>query len=244
MVARTRQQQGECKLTNSSSTERLLVFARAPQLGRVKTRLCPPLNPEQALRLHRALVEDTLERLGNLPRAGLERWLYLSEALQSPDDLQVPPNWEQRLQEGDDLGARLKHAFGQAFDENVERVVVIGSDSPTVPIQCIDEAFDKLSRHDVVLGPALDGGYYLLGSSRLVPELFEHISWGSPTVLQETIEALQRSGASCSMLIEWYDIDTAEDLARLREEVTFISRNHPAQVPNRVVEALSDLADL
>jgi rSAM/selenodomain-associated transferase 1 len=150
----------------------------------------------------------------------------------------------QRLQEGEDLGARLKQAFSQAFDENVKGVVVMGSDSPTVPLECINEAFDELSHHDVVLGPALDGGYYLLGSSRYVPDLFEHISWGSPTVLQETVDALQRAGSSYSLLIEWYDIDTAEDLARLREEITYISRNHPAQIPNRVVEALSDQTDL
>lgn len=189
-------------------------------------------------------MEDTLERLGSLSRPGLEHWLYLSEALQNPYDLRIPSNWMQRLQEGEDLGTRLKQAFSQAFDDNVERVVVMGSDSPTVPLQCVDEAFDALSSHDVVLGPALDGGYYLLGSSRLVPELFEHISWGSGTVFQETKDALQRAGCSYSVLIEWYDIDTDEDLARLREEITYLSRSQPGQIPNRVVEALSDQTDL
>ncbi len=213
-------------------------------LGKVKTRLCPPLDHEQALRLHRALVEDTLERLAGISRPGLEHWLHLSEALQGPDDLQIPSNWVKRLQVGEDLGTRLKQAFSEAFDDNVERVVVMGSDSPTVPLRCIEEAFDVLSSHDVVLGPALDGGYYLLGSSRFVPELFEHISWGSPTVLQETREALRSAGCSYSELIEWYDIDTDEDLARLREEITYLSRSQPAKIPNRVVEALSDQTDL
>jgi rSAM/selenodomain-associated transferase 1 len=218
--------------------ERLVVFAKTPRLGKVKTRLCPPLSVEQALELHRALVEDTLERLLSVSRPNLEYWIYLSEAVTDPADLTITSDWTQRIQQGLNLGERLSEAFRTAFDEGIERIVVLGSDSPTVPLDCIHEAFEELGRYDAVIGPSLDGGYYLLGCSQFIPEIFQGVSWGKVTVLRETTDALQRAQKRFNYLIDWYDIDTDEDLLRLREEIAFNSRIDPDGIPKRVKAAL------
>jgi rSAM/selenodomain-associated transferase 1 len=218
--------------------ERLVVFAKTPRLGKVKTRLCPPLSVEQALELHRALVEDTLERLLRVSRPNLEYWIYLSEAVTDPTDLTITSDWTQRIQQGLNLGERLSEAFRTAFDEGIERILVLGSDSPTVPLDCIHEAFEELGRYDAVIGPSLDGGYYLLGCSQFIPEIFQGVSWGKVTVLRETTDALQRAQKRFNYLIDWYDIDTDEDLLRLREEIAFNSRIDPDGIPKRVKAAL------
>jgi rSAM/selenodomain-associated transferase 1 len=207
-------------------------------MGKVKTRLCPPLSHEQALELHRALVEDTLERLEKVSRQNLEYWIYISEPLTDPAALTIPAAWTQRIQQGKDLGERLTGAFRNAFEDGIERVVVVGSDSPTVPLDCVHEAFSELGRYDAVIGPSLDGGYYLLGCSRFIPEIFQGVSWGKVTVLRETADALQRAQKSFNYLIDWYDIDTDEDLMRLREEISFNSRVDPGGIPKRVKAAL------
>jgi rSAM/selenodomain-associated transferase 1 len=227
-------------LKTKNPRERLVVFARAPQLGKVKTRLCPPLSTEQALDLHKALVEETLDRFQDFSRPDLELWVYLSEALQDPKALEIPSGWVQQVQQGADLGVRLGNAFQHGFENGVDRFVVLGSDSPTVPLECVDEAFDELSRYDVVLGPCLDGGYYLLGCSRFVPEIFQGISWGKVTVLRETTEALVHSQRSFTYLIDWYDVDRDEDLVRLREEIMFFEREAPEKIPRRVQAVLPE----
>ena len=151
-------------------TELLAVFARAPVLGKVKTRLSPPLTAEQALALHRALVEDTLDHLNRIERPGIDRLLLLSEPLEDPSALNVPSGWTTTVQATGGLGERLASLFYMGFRSEVTRLVVLGSDSPTVPPEVVHEAFDELEHRKVVLGPAEDGGYYLLGCSEWIPE--------------------------------------------------------------------------
>ena len=217
--------------------ERLLVFARAPSLGRVKTRLTPPLTQQQALDLHRALVEDTLERLGRFQRSGLERWLYLSEP-SSEEQLDVGPAWRSALQASGDLGERMEHAFREADDGEFHRVVIVGSDSPTLPLRYLAEAYDALAVYDVVLGPAEDGGYYLVGTSRFVPDLWRDIKWGSSRVLDQSTEALSRAGRSFHLLPPWYDVDTGEDLERLAKELSGPPAAQTSELPRRTAAVL------
>lgn len=225
-------------MSPAGDRERLVVFARAPHLGRVKTRLTPPLSPQQALELHRALVEDTLERLARFRRPGLQRWLYLSEP--SPAKrLDITPAWSSALQTRGDLGARLEGAFRQAYEDGLERVVIVGSDSPTLPLDYLDQAYEALSAHDVVLGPAEDGGYYLVGTSCFVPELLRGITWGSPRVLEQSTEALSRAGRSFHLLPPWYDVDTSEDLLRLEKERAALHALKHSEFPRRTAAALS-----
>lgn len=226
--------------SSSPAEERLIVFAKAPRLGKVKTRLSPPLTTEQSLDLHRALVEVTLNRFECFKRPLIDHHLYLSEPLGNDKHLEIPSGWIQQIQEGNHLGERLETAFRRAFDDGIKRVVVLGSDSPTLPFQCVEEAFDDLVRFDAVLGPSLDGGYYLMGCSRFIPEVFKDISWGKSTVLRETAEVLNRVQCSFSYLIDWYDIDTDEDLMRLREEIGFYQREEPGDVPKRITDVLPE----
>jgi rSAM/selenodomain-associated transferase 1 len=224
----------------SANAEILAVFARAPELGRVKTRLCPPFTADEAVRFHRALVEDTLEHVGRLDRPGLSRLLLLSRPLARATDLEVPRGWTVGIQSPGDLGAKLSDFFGGAFRREARRVVVIGGDSPTLPLEILDEAFERLARVDVALGPASDGGYYLIGARLYLPEIFGGISWGTDAVLRQTREALERIGRPYHVLVPWYDVDRPDDLDRLREEVGYLRRAHPRLVPRRVTELLPE----
>ena len=201
------------------SRDRLVVFARAPILGAVKTRLVPPLSNEQALALHRALVEDTLERLTRVGGNALERWLYLSEPLASQDALEIPSDWTMALQSDDDLGGRMENAFRDALHEEPGKMILLGSDSPTVPLEYVGQAFKEMVDREVVLGPAEDGGYYLIGCSTLVPELFQSIDWGTDRVLSQSKDALANANREFALLPAWYDVDSEKDLARLRTEL-------------------------
>jgi hypothetical protein len=222
----------------SASAEILAVFARAPELGRVKTRLCPPLTADEAVRFHRALVEDTLEHLGGLRRPDLTRVVLLSRPLLQATDLDLPRGWSVGIQAPGDLGARLSVFFEGAFRLQARRVVVVGSDSPTLPLEIVEDAFEELARTDVTLGPAADGGYYLVGARLFLPELFRGISWGTELVLRQTREVLDRLGHRYRLLPPWYDVDLPKDLERLREEIGFLKRSHPELVPKRTAAAL------
>jgi len=227
----------------TATAEILAVFARAPELGRVKTRLCPPFTADEAVRFHRALVEDTLDHLGKLNRPDLSRVLLLSRPLLQATDLDVPRGWTVGIQPPGDLGAKLSGFFYGAFRREVLRVVVVGCDSPTLPLEVVDDAFEDLARVDVTLGPAADGGYYLIGARLFLPDLFRAISWGTEDVLRQTRDVLDRLGHRYHLLVPWYDVDRPGDLEKLREEIRYLERAHPELVPRRAAAAIPDLED-
>jgi rSAM/selenodomain-associated transferase 1 len=227
----------------TATARTLAVFARAPELGRVKTRLCPPFTGDEAVRFHRALVEDTLDHLGKLERPDLSRVLLLSRPLLQATDLDIPRGWTVGIQAPGDLGEKLSSFFQGAFRREVRRVLVLGSDSPTLPLKVIEDAFEDLERVDVTLGPATDGGYYLIGARLFIPELFHGISWGTQEVLRQTRQVLDRLGHRYHLLVPWYDVDRPADLDKLREEIAFLARAHPELVPRRTAAALPDLED-
>jgi hypothetical protein len=196
------------------------------------------LTADEAVGLHRALVEDTLEQLGRLQRPDLTKVLLLSRPLLQATDLDVPRGWTVGIQAPGDLGARLSGFFEGAFRLQARRVVVLGSDSPTLPLEIVDDAFEELARTDVTLGPAADGGYYLLGCRLFLPDLFRGISWGSELVLRQTREAIDRLGHRYRLLPPWYDVDLPRDVERLREEIGFLGRTQPALVPKRTAATL------
>jgi hypothetical protein len=222
------------------TSELLCVFARAPELGRVKTRLCPPLTADEALALHRALVEDTLAHVETVQRPSLSRLLLLSRPLIHPNDLEIPKAWTVGIQSPGDLGEKLASLFYTSFRRGVSRVVVLGSDSPTVPLEVIHDAFRALDRVDVAIGPSSDGGYYLLGARQFLPELFRGIHWGSSEVLHQTRKAIDVLGVSYELLVPWYDVDRARDLERLREEIDYLQRSRPDLLPRRVMAVLPE----
>jgi len=198
----------------------LVIFSRFPRLGRVKTRLEPVLGQPGCLELHRALLLDTVDRTRGLCR---RHYLYLSdstagERARFADSARLPADLIIRGQAGADLGERLWTACRQVFTESEEApVVFMGADSPTVPRRYIRQGLAQLAIRPVVLGPAEDGGYYLIGLSQPRPELFSNLDWGTGRVLEETLRRLRPD--QYALLPAWFDVDDGDDLARLRTEV-------------------------
>ncbi|OON70217.1 TIGR04282 family arsenosugar biosynthesis glycosyltransferase [Hymenobacter sp. CRA2] len=188
--------------------EHLLIFARYPELGKVKTRLAAGLGPDAALAAYRQLLFHTQATVMPLP-TGRTLWLAATPPLGAAP---LWPGVPQRVQPATpDLGQRMEHAFEEAFDAGALRVVIIGTDCPQLSTDLLTEAFQLLHTHDVVLGPAHDGGYYLLGLSQPRAELFSGIKWSTATVLRDTRAIAERAGLSVALLPMLQDVDTAED---------------------------------
>jgi rSAM/selenodomain-associated transferase 1 len=202
-------------------------MAKAPRAGLVKTRLAEALGADRAAALYRAFLADTLEMACEV-RA---RRLTVESALcfSPPDaaeefgfaagafDLALP-------QRDGDLGAKLAGMFDDLLDAGRERVIAIGADSPTLPPSLVATAFERLEGGaDVVLGPTADGGYYLVGLRKHQPELFVDVPWSTDRVLGTTLERSRALGLETVVLDDWYDVDTTDELSRLRRELTFTS---------------------
>jgi hypothetical protein len=193
------------------------VFAKPARPGRVKTRMRPLLTAPESAALHLACVQDTARRVGSV--GGYRKWLLVAGSFPEAQKLAraagLSSRWCLGIQVGRHLGERLAFAFNSHFTAGVERVVVVGTDTPWMPPQRIVEAFALLDRADVVLGPTGDGGYYLVGARRLVPEMFRGIRWGTSQVLAQTKAALRKAGASFRLLPRDFDLDRPADLRRL-----------------------------
>ena len=196
----------------------LLVFAREPVLGRVKTRLAAGIGAEAALAVYRELLTLTVTAVA---AAQIPATVWLAETPAPPADPALPrPEWPDlpwRVQPtADSLGARMSHAFAEAFAAGPSRVVIIGTDCPELSAELLHRAFDELTTHDLVLGPAHDGGYYLLGMNKLQPALFDNKSWSTATVLADTLADAARLNLRVAQLPTLHDIDSVEDLATWR----------------------------
>ena len=217
----------------------LAVFMKSPGTRAVKTRLQSAFSEESTHRLYGAFVEDTLEKISDFP---CDVKVICTLGKPPPRNLFVPRHGEAAywLQEGVDLGERLRHYFDRSFKEGAGKSVVIGSDSPTLPVSYLKEAFSLLDRKELVIGPSLDGGYYLIGMTSPHPELFNNISWGTGDVLERTIVQNPHLEGKWAFLDSWYDVDTAEDLLFLK---THLDRMKKAgeDLPQRTSRILSKL---
>jgi uncharacterized protein len=195
----------------------LVVMTKAPRPGESKTRLVPPLTFEEAATLARALLIDQLNHLAEFRGASL--FIAYTPADCAPLIHALAPRpFSCFPQAGKDLGARMREAFRYLFAEGFERVVLIGSDLPPLPAQTIDAAYAALSGRDIVLGPTMDGGYYLVGMSRLIGDVFAGIHWSRADVLDRTLKKISGAGLRYELLHLWHDIDTPEDLVRLYQQ--------------------------
>ena len=200
----------------------LVIFAKAPIPGQVKTRLCPPLTPDEAATLHGSFVIDMLERTKvAVAKLKLPFDRYLACAPSST--LVFFQIMEERQgvklidQMGDDLGARMSQAFATMFARGYSRVLIVGTDVPSLPLDHYKQALTLLESHDLVLGPALDGGYYLIGLKRAAPDLFVGIPWSTEQVLGMTQEKATKLGLKTALIAPWRDVDTIEDVQALIE---------------------------
>lgn len=191
----------------------LLVFAKVPRPGTVKTRLTPALTPTEAARLYTAFLRDTLRQVVQLD---VDVRLYLAPPL--PDDGMdgLPAGVSVHQQTGDGLGARMKRAFRDTLREGADRVVLMGSDHPTLPSSFLRQAFRSLDDpRSLCVGPTDDGGFYLLGMTTVYPQLFDDMTYSHSEVFSETLARAEQTDAEVTVLPEWYDVDRPQDLGRM-----------------------------
>ena len=201
--------------------EEVLIFTRYPRAGKVKTRLMEKLGRGEAARIHKFLAEHALKtgrQVTRMRTAGLTVWYTGSTDQEMRDWLgnDIPL----AKQQGNDLGRKMAAAFHNTWAQGAHAAVLIGSDCPSLDAALIGEALDRLEKNDVVLGPAADGGYYLIGLHRRIEmhkaaSLFENITWGTNSTLRQTIAQAAKAGLSIATLKELHDIDRPEDLAYL-----------------------------
>lgn len=189
----------------------LCLFTRTPRPGACKTRLIPDLGADGACAAHIELVEGQLRRLDKM---GVTKSLWITDMSAFVQNWAKQFDYELHEQVGADLGARMGFAFTDEFARGAERVVLIGGDCPDIDARYIDEAFNALLTHDLVLGPAKDGGYGLIGLQCETPALFGGVAWGTDKVLAETLEISRQAGLSTMLLPEIWDVDTIPDWNR------------------------------
>lgn len=206
-------------------TDRLIIFSRYPEPGLTKTRLIPVLGPNGASDLHCRMVQHTLNWASRLI-ATLQvdvriRYTGGNEALM------VARFGSQFIYEpqGDgDLGKRLERAFHDSFQCGCRRVIAVGTDCPSLSDDLVRQAFDELQVHSSVIGPAADGGYYLIGLSVHVPSLFSGIAWGTKNVFEQTMKAAVQSNIAAAILPVLADVDRPEDLYALGPDISQVAR--------------------
>ncbi len=201
----------------------LAVMAKAPRPGKVKTRLSPPLTPEQASAINICFIRDTTENIHQVTKAGKSAGIvvYTPVGDEAAFDGILPTGFQLLGQRGDGFGERLLHACEDLFACGFSAVCLIDSDSPTMPQGALLHAVSSLARPGdrVVLGGSDDGGYYLIGLKRLHQRLFEQIDWSTERVFNQTLERAREIGLEAELLPTWYDVDDGATLERLRREL-------------------------
>lgn len=197
-----------------ATSDLLILFARYPVPGATKTRLIPALGAEGAAELYRHMAEHTLAQARKFQSANavtLEVWFVGGALVQMQSWLGKDLSYQE--QAAGDLGDRLIQATQTAFEAGSTRIVIIGTDCPDLDSLLLQKAFDHLRQQDLVLGPATDGGYYLVGLRQFTPEIFQGIAWSTAEVLQQTVEVAERLGLAIAYLPMLSDVDYPEDLA-------------------------------
>lgn len=193
--------------------QHLIIFTRYPEPGKTKTRLIPALGAVGAANLQRKMTEHTIFQVRELQKTTDISW----EVRFAGGNSQLMQDWlgydlTYQCQGDGDLGSRMARSLAHAFQSGAAQVIIIGIDCPSINCYILNQAFKQLHTHDLTLGPAIDGGYYLIGLCRLIPELFVNINWGSSQVLQQTLNIAEKLKISLSYLPPLADVDIPEDL--------------------------------
>lgn len=187
----------------------LIIFIRNPELGKVKTRLAKSVGDEKALEIYKSLLEHTRK---TVLQVDVNLLLFYADRV-NPDDDWSSLGFIKYAQVNEDLGGRMHHAFLKALEHH-QKAIIVGSDLPQINAQLLQEAFQKLEDHTFVIGPAMDGGYYLLGMKSPTPELFENMEWSTPNVFAQTVQRIESLGGTWYELPELSDVDYVEDWER------------------------------
>ena len=202
--------------TKQLSKNLLLILTRNPELGKCKSRLAAKVGDQAALDIYNFLLDKTVSFTKNLK---VEKWVYYSETIWM-DDIWDNKVYKKKLQVGNDLGERMMNAFDEGFKAGFENIIIIGSDMFHLDQTDLEAAFSKLMDHDFVLGPAEDGGYYLLGMKSLKKELFQNKEWGTNTVLADTLSDIKDE--KFVLLDEKNDVDYYEDIKDIEAFAPFL----------------------
>lgn len=207
----------------------LAVMTKAPRAGKVKTRLTPPLTPEETATLNTCFLRDTASSIVNTANEGIARGIavYVPVGEEGAYIGILPDEFALLPQRGETLGEKMALAFEDLFLLGFESVCLIGSDSPTLPRQALSQAAQILSKPKdcVVLGPSEDGGYYLIGLKKPERSLFENIEWSTERVLEQTLAKAKENNLEIHLLTTWYDVDDAASLQRLCRELFAINES-------------------
>ncbi len=186
----------------------LIIFTRKPELGKVKTRLAKGVGDKKALEVYIHLLKHSAEISSQVDA---EKQVWYTNSIEK-NDIWDDSMFKKFTQADGDLGEKMKHAFSRNFKNAFDKVVIMGTDLLDIDTNLIEKAFEHLNHHDVVLGPAEDGGYYLLGMNHFIPEVFEDVEWSTSKVLDQTLNKLKHK--SVMLLDEKNDIDYKEDALR------------------------------
>ena len=220
----------------------LVIYARPPLPGQVKTRMQPRLGPEESAALYAAMLSDLMERAPAAVSAIASTSIAWSSPYEPAGEMAaLARGLSSEVQQGDDLGERMARTLQDKLQHGCRRVVIIGSDSPMLPSSYLLRAFDALTRADIVLGPADDGGYYLLGARRLHLALLRDMPWSTAQVLPITRRRIHKQGISSEELPPWRDVDTWEDVMRLKLELDHMKARSAADLPGRTFAAVAAL---
>lgn len=195
----------------------LILFTRNPELGKVKSRLAKSIGEEKALLIYKELLQHTRNISGNIEA---DKRVYYSENIAVLDEWDTEV-YEKKLQQGKDLGEKMLHAFKEGFTSGYENIIIIGSDIYDLQEAHIKQAFKELKQYDSVVGPAEDGGYYLLGMKTLISSVFENKNWGTESVLKDTLVDLDKNH-TISFLDMLNDIDLVSDIKADSYLATFL----------------------
>ncbi len=223
----------------------LILFAKSPEACKVKTRLCPPLSYTQAAELYKAFLQDTAQTCLQLEEVDL---VLAYTGAREPLEALLGSGWQFTAQIGEDLGERLIHASRWALEQDYRRIVIIGSDSPSLPLDYLREALDALHTNEVVLGPSVDGGYYLIGFGKIreqhhryIPSAFQQIEWSTAGVFRQTINRLDMA-TKLSLLPPWYDVDTIDTLQWMKTHLDAMQLAGTKDMPQRTMKLLEQLS--
>ncbi len=194
----------------------IIIMAKVPSAGKVKTRLQPILSPQQSAEFAQCLLQDTISKVETLQNRLIIAYSPIDE--RSFFDSFTKHNFTLVAQIGENLGEKMFNAFTFACSQGLDSVVMIGTDSPTFPPDFIEKAFMILQKNDAVLGETNDGGFYLIGLSKLDKRIFENVEWSSEKTFEQTKNNIENLGFSLGELPIWYDIDTPKDLDILRQD--------------------------
>ncbi|MBI5055680.1 MAG: TIGR04282 family arsenosugar biosynthesis glycosyltransferase [Nitrospirae bacterium] len=206
----------------------LITFVKAPVPGTVKTRLQADLGAEKTVEVYKTFVAEIVSQCARLK--GIDRILGCAPSVDHDFFIELTKkhNMKSFSQCGADLGERIVNAFKDHFKKGFSEIVLIGSDSPTIPMNYIRKAFTSLGKNDFVLGPCCDGGLYLIGAKKkIVPEIFNNIQWDSSKVLNQTLDNIGPLDIKLSLLPFWYDVDTIAELTFMKKHLKYLNRKLP-----------------